>query len=483
MLKKMAKENISLSHLLILSLPVLAYSAADEQMCLGSVKSSHEPLHSWTAALDEHDDVNGIELVQVKGMKRERTQKINTLIGKDESNRHLRHKANGMQKHMRLNTSDPLCGHSLSGVDDAALLATLDDRRAKPGRASGSNSKLTVLRQQKIFIAACLHQSEEIFPNWTSELVRLLMALMNSENSANFFVSIYESGSLDGTVGYLLNLDRHLKFLGVPSKIVTGGIVRDERQRIEFMADIRNKAMEPLRASPEAYDHVLWLNDVMFCADGVLQLLAHALPEKKGGFGADAVCGMDYFWDEFGEVSGKHGECLFYDRWISHDIAGNNFGNEKPFVRDTSDSPGPGNDKLEAGEPFQVFSCWNGMVAFDAKIFQKQGLQFRSKRDQECPASEAELIFRDMWNAGRGKVLVSPRATSAYHERHFELCARESQPLQFDSAPPIKKWAPKPETLRCCPLLPNQDFVEYKNCFTENLNTLQNKTSHSGTRS
>lgn len=479
LLKKMAKENISLFHLLILSLLGQAYLAADDKpVCLGSIESACEPLHSWRAALDEQEEVHGVELVQIKGVKRVRTDRITTMIGKAESRRHVQHKADGTHKHRRLNTSDPLCKHSLSGVDDAALLATLDDRRPSAGSGIASNSKLTALRQQKIFIAACLHQSEEIFPNWTSELVRLLLALMDSENSANFFVSIYESGSSDGTVGYLRNLDRHLEFMGVPNKIVTGGETRDERQRIEFMADIRNKAMEPLRESTETYDHVLWLNDVMFCADGVLQLLAHALPETKGGLGADAVCGMDYFWDEFGEVSGKNGECLFYDRWISHDIAGNNFGNEKPFVRDGSDSPGPGNDRLEAGEPFQVFSCWNGMVAFDAKIFQQQQLQFRSKRDHECSASEAELIFRDMWDAGRGKILVSPRATSAYHYRHFELCAREGQPYQFDSPRPIKEWAPKPETVRCCPLLPSQDYVEYGNCFTESLNTSHKKAAH-----
>merc|ERR1719491_1058588 len=108
--------------------------------------------------------------------------------------------------------------------------------------------------------------------------------------------------------------------------------------------------MEPLRASTESFDMVFWLSDNVFCADGVLQMLAQALPETKGGLGADAVCGMDYHYDEWGYIAQPAGQCLFYDRWVSHDIAGNNFENDKPYVRyngSSSKKPGPGNDMLE----------------------------------------------------------------------------------------------------------------------------------------
>merc|ERR1740130_1711002 len=97
-------------------------------------------------------------------------------------------------------------------------------------------------------------------------------------------------------------------------------------------------------------------------------MLAHAMPVAKGGLGADAVCGMDY-------LKGHDGTCAFYDVWASHDISGHNFRNDAPIVS-------VGEEELEEGKPFQVFSCWNAMTVFSADIFQKEHLLFRPARGE-----------------------------------------------------------------------------------------------------
>merc|ERR1719316_2610363 len=137
-------------------------------------------------------------------------------------------------------------------------------------------------------------------------------------------------------------LEEDLNFIGVPNKVVHHGVMRSNCERVDF------------------------------CADGVPQMLAHALPEARGGLGADAVCGMDYNTE-----LPINGSCKFYDKWVAHDIEGNNFKNVWPIVNRDEDKV-----RLQQSLPFQVFSCWNSMVAFDAEIFQKEGLHFRSHRSE-----------------------------------------------------------------------------------------------------
>merc|ERR1719272_978389 len=111
------------------------------------------------------------------------------------------------------------------------------------------------------------------------------------------------------------------------------------------------------------------------------------------------------------------------------------------------------------------------MVVFAADIFQKERLLFRTNRvfdylGTECAASEAELISRDMTSIGRGKIVVSPQAASAYTDREFQKCALKQQPVQFDRVDPIN-WAAAPEKVDCCELKTNYTRVDFKGCFFE----------------
>merc|ERR1719199_1631446 len=109
-----------------------------------------------------------------------------------------------------------------------------------------------------------------------------------------------------------------------------GNITRGNRNRIDFLAQVRNNALEPLVAAQKKYDRVLWVNDIFFCADGALQLAFHALPTAQGGLGADAVCGMDYDVLDNGP---RLKSCGFYDIWVSHDMSGQNFHRGAPVTQ------------------------------------------------------------------------------------------------------------------------------------------------------
>lgn len=265
------------------------------------------------------------------------------------------------------------------------------------------------------------------------------------------FVSVYESGSTDRTKEFLSLLEAVLIFLGVPHHIERGNDQRGNRNRIEFLADIRNKAMRPLYDSATSYDQVLWLSDNYFCADGALQLLAHALPTSKGGLGADAMCGADYHRAPW---------CHFYDLWATTNIRGRRFRPIAPVAMAHE-------QEYQAGKPFQVFSCWSGFVVFAADLFQKERLLFRRNVppwQNECAEPETELIFHDMWRLGRGRIAMSPQVKVAYTWPNFRQCALQQQPQEFDQAAPLEFQTTPPEVVSCCPLGENASFVNWDDC-------------------
>merc|ERR1719217_999138 len=143
--------------------------------------------------------------------------------------------------------------------------------------------------------------------------------------------------------------------------------------------------------------------------------------------GADAVCGADYVWEQHKNTMA----CQFYDSWVAHDMTGTNIVSVKT-------------------EPFQAFSCWNGVVTFSADIFHSLQLKFRRSNRLlgECAASESELIFHDMWKLGRGRVVVNPSVAVAYDAADWGVCARRQQPKFFVHGQIT--FDPAPRELTCC---------------------------------
>ncbi len=134
---------------------------------------------------------------------------------------------------------------------------------------------------------------------WNSALIRLVGAL----GTSNVYVSILESGSQEDTKGALRDLETKLNELGVQNKIVLGidseqqaemlkhvpeedadrtgwiftarGETGWELRRIPYLAELRNRVMQPLlqEARDTKFDKVLWINDVVFTVSPLLSCI------------------------------------------------------------------------------------------------------------------------------------------------------------------------------------------------------------------
>lgn len=86
-------------------------------------------------------------------------------------------------------------------------------------------------------------------------------------------------------------------------------------------------------------------------------------------------------------------------------------------------------ESMAHNEPTPVYCCWNGVVIIDARIFLEEGIKFRDPNKDECSASECSLFCRDIWKAGRGRVVVDPRLRVAYEATVFRRLLTDVTPL------------------------------------------------------
>lgn len=151
----------------------------------------------------------------------------------------------------------------------------------------------SIANNETIFIAALHWNNEELLrDSWVPGVAELVDALGGRNR---VFVSVLESGSWDRSKAELRRLDRLLADRGVPRRIalsetthqdairtppsldastdhIRGWIQTSEesleRRRIPYLADLRNRVLEPLQeqlnASGMVYDRILFLGDVVF---------------------------------------------------------------------------------------------------------------------------------------------------------------------------------------------------------------------------
>ncbi|GMH32524.1 hypothetical protein BSKO_00358 [Bryopsis sp. KO-2023] len=359
---------------------------------------------------------------------------------------------------------------------------------------------------KRIFIASNLHNNEEIMPNFITQLVQFLLAFPERR----FFVSIYESGSTDRTGEWLELLKEVLSELKVSNRIVAnGGDLRKEGQgRIEFLAGVRNRALEPLYDAEEGiWDKIVFINDVLFCSQDIIRLMQHD---------GDAVCGLDFirtdlaayprdmlqdimlldltdrfFFPETVAREISHNKWMlkrwknslgrrdaiksdkplvFYDIWVSHDLGGSQLDNFPPYIKNDTYSA----DRLRRGLPFQAQCCWNGMVVLNAKPFH-EGLKFRAHLPNECATSECVLMCHDFARMGYKSVLIDPGVRSAYT---FED-AMDLYSTRMVEQIPVTSWGDvlaseklelvevpeNTKNFQCCPLREGMELVDWKDCF------------------
>ncbi|KAJ2020877.1 hypothetical protein GGI13_005023 [Coemansia sp. RSA 455] len=296
---------------------------------------------------------------------------------------------------------------------------------------------ITPDNMEPMFIAINLHNNEQILPNMATQL----LALADTLGHDRIFISIYENGSEDKTKEILKRFDETLDALNIAHRILTDPTPKPKQvHRIEYLAKVRNSAMEPLYSSKVKYGKVLFSNDVYFCLTDVLELLFQSRVQ-----GAHLTCAEDFI-----EVRGKP---AFYDTWVARDIEGKRMRDDPFHISDDEMSV----TAQMRDRPFQVQCGWNGMVVIDAEAFRgDNGLRFRRNVKGECSASECSLFCNDLWRKGFNRIINVPRVKLTYDFKVRNLLRRpENFPADMPYNPPeVEKisFRPGPKTVYCRPL-------------------------------
>ncbi|OCK76269.1 glycosyltransferase family 69 protein [Lepidopterella palustris CBS 459.81] len=269
---------------------------------------------------------------------------------------------------------------------------------------------------EKVFIAANILNEELVRGSWGSNL-QVLVEILGREN---VFVSIYENDGGDGPRDALLELREklpcnasvvagdHIALTNFPSLTLPGG--QQRTKRITYLAEVRNRALLPLHSGPAVdawasehptftratttFDRVLFLNDVFYNPTEAAQLLFATNSARTGKAEYSAACAIDFV-----------AKFLHYDSFVVRDMEG--YGTGLGFYPwfSTSGSSASRNDVLAQKDAVRVRSCWGGMAAFDASIFQPRiaaqnvtvpALKFRSTPEPFWESAECCLLFADM---------------------------------------------------------------------------------------
>lgn len=199
-----------------------------------------------------------------------------------------------------------------------------------------------------------------------------------------------------------------------PGWIETGrGKTGWEIRRIPYLANLRNKVLEPFYESEKGeWDTILWLNDVVFTTSDILTLLG----TRDGKW--DAVCALD-----FADKQGRK----YYDTFALRDASGEKAMRTWPFFIDNVSRAA-----MKANEPVPVKSCWNGIAAFKAEPFYDAGrrrLEYRGAEDglaqrhvegSECCFIHAELEqYLKRQGRKREGIWVNPNVRVGFNEQAY----------------------------------------------------------------
>ncbi|PRP79024.1 hypothetical protein PROFUN_13185 [Planoprotostelium fungivorum] len=268
------------------------------------------------------------------------------------------------------------------------------------------------LRQKsfKILLGGNTFNTEELLPTQIQSITHLMSFLRS--DTIHFGASIHESGSRDKTGKILTDaLAPLFRYFGVPDSeifITTNPVGpdwhRDPDKRIPLLAELRNLVVSHLKTSPVQYDIILFFNDVYYCIDDLLELVHQHFNQQ-----ADITCATD--WIHKGH---------FYDTWVARDIEGNSLWTYMKEPIPFNLHP-PSKTRFEQRLPVQVYSCWNGMLIFDAAPFRESKVTFRDAdpKKGECRESEASRICKDFWIIGKGKVQMLPSISIAYKQKDY----------------------------------------------------------------
>ncbi|KAI5461790.1 cryptococcal mannosyltransferase 1-domain-containing protein [Mariannaea sp. PMI_226] len=283
-------------------------------------------------------------------------------------------------------------------------------------------------------------------PHWNNERIlrdswnQGVLDLVTAFGSNNVFVSVYESGSWDGSKNALKELDQALKDLGVQRNITLDNTTHDdeiasppsspgngwvktprgriERRRIPYLARLRNLSLQPLREMAEhgiMFDYVLFLGDVVFSVFDVLTLL------DTNNRDYAAACSLD-----FAEPP------KFYDTFALRDATGHEYATQTwPYFR-SSDSRAA----MKKSQPVPVTSCWNGIVFMPTTPFiGDETISFRAIDDalagSHLEGSECCLIHVDNPASATQDLYLNPNVRVGYNREAYDSVHSDGSWLSY----------------------------------------------------
>ncbi|KFY17521.1 hypothetical protein V492_00616 [Pseudogymnoascus sp. VKM F-4246] len=230
--------------------------------------------------------------------------------------------------------------------------------------ASYSNPPpFAIPRDENIYIAANIISADLITGAWGDSL----KDLVNLIGKERVHVSIYGGptaalksleSKLDCDNSLVSEEDDPIDLDALPHITLSSGEQRTKR--IAFLAEVRNKALEPLNTLDKKFDKVLFINDVFFSAADAARILWGSNINAQGVSEYKAACAMDFI-----------NSWKYYDTFATRDFEGYSMGLPiYPWFSSEGDAVSRG-DVLAGRDSIRVKSCWGGMVAFDARYLQR----------------------------------------------------------------------------------------------------------------
>lgn len=349
------------------------------------------------------------------------------------------------------------------------------DRLSCPSSVGSRYSQLREVAdtsgQVRYFFALSMGESARVISRMMSTVVEAIR-FFGPEHCA---VSIVVEKSDDGTSEILAELKPRVEAIGARYFLnEVRPIARNltDLDKDKHVAELRNKVLEPLKVqgdgarglmddlagvySPEAL--VIVVDQIALCPEDILELVFQHVRQ-----GASMACPLA--WTGNGT---QYGDFL-----VSRSLAGDTFfeiphDGSLAYSQDLFWNDEVSQLRFNTSLPFQVFSCWGGMVTLDAAPFAENTFRFQSSRPGECQMASPMLLARDMWRRGRARILAVPsinvarfdeeavgaKALRGYVSDHVDSLQPRLNQTEFIS------WQKKPPgMIKCMPDLKHSKWI------------------------
>ncbi|KAI5803333.1 cryptococcal mannosyltransferase 1-domain-containing protein [Peziza echinospora] len=233
---------------------------------------------------------------------------------------------------------------------------------------------------EKYFLAINFYNNAPVIPHFTNQLLHLVEHL----GKDNVYISMVENDSQDDTKLLLWKFTQRLSRKGwMEGKHWSLGMYDGLRERpyempwidipdrMAYMAQVRNLALNPLDTLPTRFTKILFFNDILFHYTQAL----HLLSLRNGNYALACPLDMD--------AAG------IYDTWVLRDKCGKSTSMFWPFFQDQDDRKyveRAWEGRLsahEASRGLEVGVCWNGLAVMDALEFLRPEVRMEALKSSD----------------------------------------------------------------------------------------------------